>query len=104
MVGCQTLSPSTVQEPHAQPSARADIEGDSNTVQQELQAINQTVLSQNDTWAVRLMAVGVVMLGLSYPVGKWLWLFGAWTGKIVRNGNGSTTSMGCRKRDSGKAV
>jgi len=31
-------------------------------------------VNQNDKWTLRLLGLGVLMLGLSYPVGKIIWL------------------------------
>jgi hypothetical protein len=31
-------------------------------------------VNQNDKWTLRLLGLGVLMLGLSYPIGKIVWL------------------------------
>ena len=31
-------------------------------------------VNQNDKWTLRLLGLGVLILGLSYPIGKFVWL------------------------------
>lgn len=50
--------------------------GDMNTalaqIRSELHAGGD--VNQNDKWTLRLLGLGVLMLGLSYPVGKIVWI------------------------------
>ncbi len=86
-----------------QPGARAGRDADASIagVRAEVHEMNSALaqmkseqtaghdVNQNDKWTLRLLGLGVLMLGLSYPIGKIVWIASIALSRRARPG-GST--------------
>lgn len=58
--------------------------------------IKNLTTESNDKWTLRLMAVGLVIMGLSYPVGKIVWIALENAKTVIKNGkNGNHERKPC---------
>lgn len=62
------------------------------TTQKAILAVNRTDNSTHDRWESRLLAAGFVILALSYPIGKLIWITGGklTPGRRRRDQSGAT--------------
>lgn len=58
-------------------------------------------VNTNDKWTLRLLGLGVLLLGLSYPIGKFVWLA---TGAIQRKARWMVLSASRAKSDQLRSI
>lgn len=81
---CGMMSAASCIMPHA--NAGQDADASVSAVRAEVREMSNTLarfesdmhaggdISANDAWTLRLLGLGVMLLGLSYPIGKIVWL------------------------------